>query len=118
MSVPDDEAGFTLVEVMVALAVFSLAALALVRLQGVTIATTAQLDERLLGGIVAQNQATEALLLAPTPGRGEEMAGGRRWRWQRQVRATADPRLLRIDVLVTDSDGRPAGSATLLRRRP
>ncbi|WP_278988420.1 type IV pilus modification PilV family protein, partial [Sphingobium yanoikuyae] len=38
------EHGFTLLEMLVALAVFSLAALALVRLQGVTLRTAADLD--------------------------------------------------------------------------
>ncbi len=43
------EHGFTLLEMLVALAVFSLAALALVRLQGVTLRTAADLDSKALG---------------------------------------------------------------------
>ena len=49
------ERGFTLLEMLVALAVFSLAALALVRLQGVTLRTAADLDSKALGQIVARN---------------------------------------------------------------
>lgn len=104
-------AGFTLIEVIVALAVFSLAALALLRLQGVAITTTTRLDERLAADIVAQNQLTEALLLPARPGSGEEVAGHRRWLWQRRITATADPRLVRIDVLVSDNVGQPLGTA-------
>ena len=43
-----DERGFTLIEIMVALAVFSLAALALVRLESATIRGAAILDETLV----------------------------------------------------------------------
>ena len=110
------DAGFTLIEVIVALAVFSLAALALLRLQGVAITTTTHLDERLAADIVARNQLTEALLLPPRPAAGEEVAGHRRWRWQRRITATPDPRLLRIDVVVSDAAGRPAGAATAYGR--
>src|SRR3546814_3358742 len=49
------ETGFTLLEMLVALAVFSLAALALIRLQSVTLHTAAGLDGKTLGQIVAHN---------------------------------------------------------------
>jgi general secretion pathway protein I len=59
-------AGFTLLELMIALAVFALAALALLRMEGASIARTADLDQRLLREIVAQNMAAE-ILTDPLP---------------------------------------------------
>ena len=112
--------GFTLVEVLVALAIFSLAALALLRLQGAAVGTVAQLDDRAIGAIVARNQAVEVLTDAQAPAFGTEAGmetnGGRVWRWTRQVRRTADTRLQRIDIAVAARDGQQVASLTLVRR--
>ncbi|MDO9487556.1 MAG: type II secretion system minor pseudopilin GspI [Sphingomonadaceae bacterium] len=112
--------GFTLVEVLVALAIFSLAALALLRLQGAAFGTMAQIDEHAMGGIVARNVAVEVLTAAAPPafGRenGTERNGGRDWRWTREVRRTADVRLQRIDIGVAAPDGRVAATLTVVRR--
>ena len=51
------EGGFTLIEIMVALAVFSLAVLALLRLETATIRGARVLDDSLVAGIVARNVA-------------------------------------------------------------
>lgn len=111
--------GFTLIEMMVALAVFGLAALALLRLETTVIRGAAILDDSTLAGIVAQNVAIEAMTdaRAPTVGavRGSERNGGRGWNWTRTVTATGDPRILRIDVLVQDASGRPLGRLDTVR---
>ncbi|MDX3882956.1 MAG: type II secretion system minor pseudopilin GspI [Sphingomonas sp.] len=113
------EYGFTLIELMVALAVFSIAALALLRLEGATLTSTGVLADRTIGQIVARNLAVEALTdpVAPSFGeaRGREENGGRKWTWtRRSVRAT-DLNLQQIDIAVTDDAGRPAGSLTVFR---
>lgn len=111
--------GFTLIEMMVALFVFALAALALIRLEGATIRGAGILDTALAGQIVARNVAIEAVTdaKAPTLGiaTGTEQNGGKAWAWTRTVAATGDQRILRIDVAVTDSAGRPAGKLTMIR---
>lgn len=111
--------GFTLIEMMVALAVFSLAALALIRLETATIRGAAVLDTVVIGQIVARNIAVEALTDArpPTLGitRGRERNGGREWTWTRTTAPTGDVRILRVDVTVTDADGRSAGHLTVVR---
>ena len=111
--------GFTLVEVMVALAIFSLAALALLRLQGAALATTARLDDKALAGIVAQNRAIE-LQVTPLPpafgaSAGVETNGGRQWRWTQDVARSPDPRLQRIAISVAGSDGSTAAALTVVR---
>ena len=78
------EQGFTLIEIMVALAVFSLAVLALVRLEGATVRGASIIDEDVAAELVARNVALDALTEAeaPVPGRtsGAETNGGRAWR--------------------------------------
>jgi general secretion pathway protein I len=113
------ERGFTLIEMMVALAVFSLAALALLRLQGATVTSTAVIETRALGQIVANNLAVEALTDAVPPplGKSEGVVenGGRKWRWNRVTKRTADVRIVRIDIGVVDEFGRPGGALSLAR---
>ena len=115
-----DEAGFTLVEMLVALAIFSLAALALLRLEGATVANTAGLQEQALAQIVARNVAVETLT-DPTPpafgeSRGRIANGGRNWAWTRTVARSPEPRIQMIDVVVADEGGREAARMTLFRR--
>lgn len=96
--------GFTLVEMLVALAVFSLAALAMLNLLGQNLRTAAILEESVLASIIAENRAVEAVVAtaAPKPGQqsGEEELGGRRWQWERAVIATDRPEIFRIDIRV------------------
>lgn len=113
------ERGFTLIEMVVALAVFGLAALALLRLEGATLSSTASLQDKLIGQIVARNVAVEALSDIDPPAigvsDGEESNGGRTWRWTRRASAAPGPRLLRIDVTVADAAGARAGAMTVFR---
>jgi len=104
---------------MVALAVFSLAALALIRLEGATIRGAAILDSALTAQLVARNVAIEAVTDARPPTLGDttgtETNGGRSWQWTRHVEPTGDARILRIDVTVADAAGVRQGRITMVR---
>lgn len=95
---------FTLLEVLIALAVVALALLALVRTAGVQVGAFDALRERTLAGWVAANVLAETRLASALPptGRGDGHAqlGGRDWRWTREVKATPQAGLRRIEVQV------------------
>jgi general secretion pathway protein I len=101
----------------IAIAVFALAVLALLNLSGESTRTAAQLEERTLGNIIADNQAAEATLIAgdaAAPAQGEVELGGRRWRWSRRAEAAGQDGLLRVDVDVAPSDAaQVVGTATV-----
>lgn len=114
------EAGFSLIEVLVALSVFSIAALTLVNLGGENVRTARAIESRVLAGFVAENRASEALIDWPPLGvtSGQDHAGGRKWRWVRRVARTDDPEVVRIDVAVTPApSGRTLAEVTVFRGR-
>ena len=114
--------GFTLIEILVALAVFSLAAMALVRLESATIRGASILDDTLVAQMVARNVAIDAVTEAqpPTAGTvtGAETNGGRNWAWRRTVRAMGGSQVMRIDVTVADRSGAVLGRLTMVRPAP
>ena len=114
--------GFTLLEMLVALAVLSIAALALVRLDAFTVRSTARLTQGALARAVANNRAVDLLSdpAAPAIGNAREGVrnGGAAWTVTTRTAATADPALLRIDILVTGADANADGRATLTVIRP
>jgi general secretion pathway protein I len=114
---PHSEAGFTLIEMLVALAVFSLAALALLRLGGATATNSARLQEQALAQIVARNLAAEVLSDPEPPAfgalAGETVNGGRRWLWTRTTGRSPEPRIQQIEIRVVGESGDP-GRATLI----
>jgi general secretion pathway protein I len=111
--------GFTLIEIMVALAVFSLAVLALVRLESATVRGAGLIDETTAAQMVARNVAIDALTETqpPAPGRsnGTEVNGGRTWQWTRQVSSTGEATVVRIDVAVANPRGQIVGRAMMVR---
>ena len=98
--------GFTLIELMVALAVFAIAALTLLRMEGASIARTADLDQRLLREVVAQNLATEWLTDPAPPAlgdvNGQTTNMGRAFAFTRHVEPMSDAGVIRVVVSVRE----------------
>lgn len=96
--------GFSLIELLVALAVFSLAVLALLNLAGENTRAAVVIEERVLAGVVAENRAVEAMVepldVLASANAGSELAGVRQWRWTREVLPTEDPGIVRIAISV------------------
>lgn len=115
---PRNDAGFTLLELLVALAVFAVAALALVRMEGASIARTADLDQRLLREVVAQNMANEILTDPLPPGEGGAAGtirnAGRLFQWQRTVVRDAGLGVLAITLSVNETTPGRGSQATTL----
>lgn len=113
------ECGFTLLEMLVALSIISIAALTLVRLDAYAVRTAGDLDESTLAAIVAQNRAVEIWTdTAPLTigGSVRRVANaGRDWRIEQRVARTADDGLLRIDLVVRPESGRGQAALTIIR---
>jgi general secretion pathway protein I len=114
-----NERGFTLLEMLVALAVIGVAALTLVRLDAFAVRSAADLDARTLAQVVAQNAAVDLWTdpAAPTIGTSSAVVenAGRRFRIERQVAPTADASLLRIDLIVRPEAGDGQAALTIIR---
>jgi general secretion pathway protein I len=113
-----DRRGFTLIEMLVALAVFSLVALTMIRLASENTRTAVHVENRLLAGIIAENLAVEAFA-SPNPpdmglAQGDIDMAGRRWSWRRTVSPTDQAGLVRMDVAVL-LEGQETATLTLVR---
>ena len=109
-------AGFTLIEVLVAVAVLAFAMGALITGMARYAENAAALREKTVAIWVAHNRLTEIDLEGafPTAGKSDgdvEMAGVK-WRWFVEVVETPDPNVHRVNVRV-QVQGRPADVATL-----
>ena len=96
--------GFSLLEVIIALAVVSIALLALSRTGGSAPAQYTKLQQSTLALWVADN-ALAGLRLDegfPEPGTrfGRENMAGVSWRWQAEITQTSESRIRRVDVTV------------------
>ena len=100
----DRTRGFSLIELLVALAVFSLAVLALLNLAGENTRAAVVIEERVLAGVVAENRAIEAMVepldVLASASSGSELAGDQQWRWTREVLPTEDPGIVHIAISV------------------
>ena len=96
--------GFTLLEVLVALAVTALAIAALWKALSQGIVVAQGLPERSAARWVAHNRIVLRQAAgewpAPRTYRGNAEMGGREWHWEEQVSATEEPRLRRLTVKV------------------
>ena len=95
-----DEAGFSLIEAMVALAVLAIATVGLMRTVESHIDSTSGLERRAAAMWVAENRLAE-LELEPRASAGEQVEMmGQRWRVAVERRRTDDPEIERVRVNV------------------
>ena len=96
--------GFTLVEVLVALAIISIALLAALRVAGGGTSSVGELRARLLAGWVAENLLAEQRARGEWPSlgiqRGTQRQGGIEFAWREEVIATPNVTFRRVDIRV------------------
>ena len=96
--------GFTLVEVLVALAIISIALMSALRAAGEGTNNVSELRSRLLAGWVAENLLAEhrarADWLPLGLRRGSTQLGGFDFTWREEVISTPNPAFRRVDVRV------------------
>lgn len=101
--------GFSLLEVLVALAILAVAMGALVRTAGMEAASLAQVRERSQAQWIAANLIAELRLQSATPATGSRDGrleyARRDWRWQMDVAETGVAGIRRVDVGVGPADG-------------
>lgn len=102
------DAGFSLIEALVALAVFATAGVALVMMHTQSVRAEAALEAKAFGNLVAQNLLVEAAAAQAAPplgvSEGETNLAGVAWRWRQEVAATLDPQTRRVRVVVRGVD--------------
>lgn len=113
------ESGFTLLEMLVALAIFSLAGLAIVRLQAVSARSAFDLRERTMAQVVARNLMVERLTDPHPPAFGSETGTtenfGRTWAWRQGTAPLQDNRLAAITIRVEGSPGQSPAIISFVR---
>jgi len=101
---PRGQAGFTLLEVLAALAIVAFGLAALWKGLGQGIAVTQSLPDRVMARWVAQNRLVLRQARGDWPDTrthdGKTEMGGRTWYWEEQVTSTDSERLRRVTVTV------------------
>ncbi|MGH1536988.1 MAG: type II secretion system minor pseudopilin GspI [Gammaproteobacteria bacterium] len=111
--------GFTLLEVMVALAVIALGMAAVIKTVTTTTSNTIHLRDKTFAYWVAQNQLAEIELTTGSPKTGytdgEEELAGLTWYWTRKIESTEDPDTNRVELTVRKGKDKSAQNyATLI----
>jgi general secretion pathway protein I len=110
------QSGFTLIEVLVAVAVLAIGLGAIIAGMARYADNAGNLKQRTIAIFVAHNRLAEIELAPVFPAIGksdgdEEMAGAT-WHWNAEVSGTADPNLRRVDIRV-QAQGREGDVASL-----
>ncbi|MVW89987.1 type II secretion system minor pseudopilin GspI [Pseudomonas sp. PB101] len=99
--------GFTLLEIMVALAVFATLAAAVLSASQYVVKQRGAVEARLFAAWLADNRLNELRLQAGlVVGQQQQLVSmdQRDWVLHQHISATADPRLLQVDIQVSPSD--------------
>ncbi|MGR2768686.1 type II secretion system minor pseudopilin GspI [Photobacterium ganghwense] len=113
---PSRARGMTLLEVLVALAVFATAALSVMKAVSQHLNTLGYLEEKTFAAMVADNELAKVRLSGEIPTavkRGKSELAGREWYWSIKSTKTADGFLRALDVTVATDAERKQSIVTL-----
>lgn len=98
------QSAMTLLEVMVAMAVFATAGLAVMKSASENISSVSYLEDKVFSSWIAENNIVELRVTKKYPGKswakGESELAGRTWFWRRKAEATTSADFLAITVEV------------------
>lgn len=110
--------GMTLLEVLVALMIFSVGCLAVIRTTGQQARHLGILEKKVIAGWVADNQLAQITLNHIRPSvlwqQGQEKMADNEWYWRYRSLQTTDPQIYAIDIEVADNS---AFGGTLIQLR-
>lgn len=94
--------GFTLIEMLLALAVFAYAASSILAVLGQTAKNLSEIETMTFASWVANDRLMEVQVDNTWPPKdkekGERELAGKKWYWQQRVEKTEDPNLRKIEV--------------------
>ena len=112
------QCGFTLIEVMLAMAVFAIAGVALLGVADNNYRHISHLEEKMFANWVASNQLVEVSLDKTWPPKnnrkGKVEMAGRTWYWQQKVIKTANKELRVVNMQVRLNEDDELVSASLM----
>jgi|TARA_R100001377_G_scaffold67224_3_gene42557 general secretion pathway protein I len=110
--------GFTLIEVMLAMAVFAIAGVALLGVADNNYRHISHIEEQMFANWVASNQLVEVSLDKTWPPKnnrkGKVEMAGRTWYWQQKVIKTANKELRAVNMQVRLTEDDELVSASLM----
>jgi general secretion pathway protein I len=101
--------GFTLLELLVAMAIFATAGMAIMQASSAHIRSLSQLDDLTMASYIANNQMQLAMIETEWSGKekdqGQVEMANRNWLWQQQLTRVPDEdlRLIQISVSLAES---------------
>jgi len=100
--------GFTLIEVLVALALIGIAVMAMLKATQEGILTQGAVRDRVFAEIVAENRLIEVMVMPLPPDLGASSGrvalADQDWLWFQTIAATSDPSIVRVDVSVKNAE--------------
>ena len=104
------DAGFTVIEALIAMAILAVSALALIGVSETQVARIDGLETRAIAGWVAENKLAELDISGASPTQSDAPVAmlGRNWTVGVEFTDTADPDLKRVTISVSEAGSRGA----------
>ncbi|KZN68869.1 type II secretion system minor pseudopilin GspI [Pseudoalteromonas luteoviolacea] len=107
------QAGFTLLEVMVAMGICAVAGIAALQATGAHINHMSTIEQQTYAAWVAENQmvmvrakASDGKWSGKNTDKGDEEFAGHTWYWSQQVEKTEDPQFVKLTIEVFEDERR------------